>query len=120
MQKPTGPPPSKESDQEYIVEEISLRHELGWAPDVIDNANTSEIGSGKVNLEDDYDPTMVASDENANVEKTSLVSSDDNRKMCASSGRVQLGSDHPSGMTSSENVIRNDIKKEMISGITTH
>ena len=60
--------PPKESDQEYIVEEISLRHQLGSAPDVTDNANASEIGSGKVYLEDDYDPTMVARDENKNAE----------------------------------------------------
>ena len=59
--------PPKESDQEHIVEEISLRHQLGSAPDVTDNANASEIGSGKVNLEDDHDPTIVTMDENKNA-----------------------------------------------------
>ena len=38
--------PSKESDQKYIVEEISLRHQLDSAPDVADNAIANEIRSG--------------------------------------------------------------------------
>ena len=102
-----------ESDQEYIVEEISLRHQLGSDPDVTDNANASEIGSGKVNLEDDYDPTMVANDENTNAEKPALVSSNDTRKMCADSGRVQLGSNHPLGMTLSEKRFKKSIGMTM-------
>ena len=40
----SGPEP--ESDQEYIVEEIRLRHQLDSAPDVADNVIAYEIGSG--------------------------------------------------------------------------
>ena len=97
--------PPKESDQKYTVEELNLRHQLGSAPDVADNAGANELGSRKMNLEDDYNLTMVVSDENANEEKSVLVSSDDNGKICTSSGRIQLGSDNPSGLTSFDNII---------------
>ena len=62
-----------ESDQECIVGEISLRYQLGSAPDVTNNANASEIGSRKAYLEDDNDPTMVARDKKENTEKPVLV-----------------------------------------------
>ena len=45
------------------MEGINLRHELDSAPDVTDNANACGIGSGKVNLEDEVDLTIVARDE---------------------------------------------------------
>ena len=98
--------PPKESDQEDMVGEISLRYQLGSDPNVTDNANANEIGSGKLNLDD---PTMVARDENTNAEKPALFSSVYTRKMCADSGRVQLGSNHPLGMTLSENIFKNGI-----------
>ena len=121
LQKLTGTYlPSKESDQKYIVEEISLRHQLCLAPDAADNAIANELGSGKVSLEDDFDPTMVVSDENIHAEKSVQVSSDNIGKICASAGRVQLGSDHPSGKTLSDNVVRNDIEKQTKSGLITH
>ena len=53
---------------ENILEEISIRHELSSAPDVTDNANAIEIGLGKINLEDDYDPTMMGRNENKKAE----------------------------------------------------
>ena len=112
--------PPKESDQKYTVEEINLRHQLGSAPDVADNAVANELGSGKVSPEKDYDLTMVVSDENMHARKSGLVSSDDNGKICASSGRIQLGSDHPSGMTLFDNIIKNDIRMKTISGLTKH
>ena len=69
----------------------------------------SEIGSGGVNTEDDHDPAMVAKDENKNAEKPTLVSSNDIRTMCANSGRIQLGSNHPLGITLSENIFKEGI-----------
>ena len=54
-----GSLPPKESDQKYVVEGISLRHQLGSAPDVADNPIANELGSRKVNLKNDNDPTMV-------------------------------------------------------------
>ena len=96
----------------------SQKHQLVSAPDVTNNANSSETGSRKANLEDDYDPTMVARDENKNAEKPALVSSNDTRKMYADSGRVQLGSNHPLGMTLSENIFKTSIGIETKSGLT--
>ena len=68
----------------------------------------------KVSLEDNNDLTMVVSHENIHAEKSVQVSSDNNGKICASAGRVQLGSDHPSGKTLFDNVVRNDIENTCI------
>ena len=42
---------------------------MGPAPEVADNTGANELGSQKMNLEDDYNLTMVVSDKNANAEK---------------------------------------------------
>ena len=101
------------------MEEISLRRQFGSAPDVLNNAMANELGSEKVSLEDNYKLTIVVNDENMHTEKSVLVSRHNNGNICASSGGVQLGSKHPSGKTLFDNTIRNDIKKETKSGLTT-
>ena len=49
-----------EFDQEYIMEETSLKHQPDSDLDTTNNANASEKESDKANLKDDHDPTMVA------------------------------------------------------------
>ena len=84
------------------VEKIGLKNELDSASDKTNNANTGEIGSGKINLKDNYDPTMGARDEDKNVEKPGLVSNIDTRKTCGDSGKIHLGNNHSLRMTLSK------------------
>ena len=74
----------------------------------------------KASLEDNNDLTMVISDENIHAEKSVQFSSDNNGKICASAGRVQLDSDHSSGKILFDNVVRNDIENQTKSGPITH
>ena len=74
----------------------------------------------KVRLEDDNDLTMMASNENLHAEKSAKGLSDNNGKMCANTGEVQLSSDHPSGKTLVDSVVKGDIKNQMKSGPITH
>ena len=94
-----------ESDQECIVGESSLKHQLDSDLNTTNNANASEKESDKANLKDDHDPTMVAKDENRNVEKSAPTPSKDTREICGNSGIIQVDIDHPLGMILSVNTL---------------
>ena len=74
----------------------------------------------KGNLEDNKDLTMVVSNENIHAEKPVPDSSDNNGKICANAGRVQLSSDHPSGKTLFDSVVGSNIENQMKSAPITH
>ena len=46
-----------ESDQEYAIEKISIKHQPDSTPNITDNASAGGIGQEKVNHEDDADLT---------------------------------------------------------------
>ena len=66
----SDPESESKSDQEYAMEEISIKHQHDSPPNVTDIASAGGIGSEKVNLEDDVDLTIVARDKNKNAENS--------------------------------------------------
>ena len=59
----------------------------------------------------------MARNENEIAEKSDLVPNNDTRKICIESVRVQSGSNHPLGMTLSENRFKKSIETERKSGL---
>ena len=106
-----------ETDQEHVVKEISIKYQLDLSPDITDNASAGEIGSEKIDPEDDADLIIMAWNKDKNAENSDPVSSKDTKRMSNDSTRLQLGINQPLGMALSENRFKKGIETVTKSGV---
>ena len=99
-----------ESEQDYVIEKISIRYQPDSPYNVTNSPNAGGTGSEKDNCKNKSDLMIATRDKDINIVSYDLASSNASRELNGESTRLRLGIGQPLGMASSRNRCKKDIE----------